>query len=612
MSAHVNYDLVACFAQDVSALLESFSEREKAQKQSLQQMLIADPLTFSLASVMALAKGEVSPGSRYLVHLLRKENLLMPVLIDPAASRTEDAMAVVRLLAASGSPMQSEIEHVLETALQQHPSDANVRRLHRVLDLLDADSRSRFFLFQAELMSHPDGSVRARAVLLIGRSNKNVGWLGRWLLDRDARVRANAVEALWSVEGTAARPLLEASVQSDHNRVAANAAVGLYRIGDPAGVRVLFDMLRHENPAFRTSAIWGMGETGDPRFLPVLEELFHQRTGKERNTVLRALARLRRRQIALRDAEDLEIHTVEAVVLPRDERHLVFTLRSPQLRDLSHLTTTEFAIWEGGALVTDYTLAARPNPALMIAGFVLPRFSSTADPYRIAILEAIGRCLRHKRQEDLWRIDRYLVDGQKSDTTAPLEHATIPYDEAILGPHKALRGFLNSPELLAKLIESPGPRERTAAGLYSAFDRQGEAVIKFSGERKMFVFLHPGSGDDLASSGDLERITAFVQNEHLTVHGFALADAPDCDVFRDACRSAPDGTYRRIALDQLANEVERTYLRSLNCFEATYLRPSGGAAGGGRIEVFSPHGRASAEFFPTPLHTPRPSARPEL
>jgi hypothetical protein len=344
---------------------------------------------------------------------------------------------------------------------------------------------------------------------------------------------------------------------------------------------------------------------GDPRFLPVLEELFHQRTGKERNIVLRALARLRRRLNVLREAEQLEIHVVEASVRPEGERHLIFTLRSPQLRDLSHLITTEFAIWEGSALVTNYTLAARPNPGLMIAGFVLPRFGSTDDPYRAAIIEAISRCLRYKRPEDLWRIDRYLVEGQKSNATTPLERATIPYDEAILGSHKisgahkTLRGFISSPELLAKVIESPGPRERSAADLYSAFDRQGEAAIKFSGERKMFVFLQPGSGDELASNGELERITAFVRNEHLIMHGFAPADAPDGDVFQNVCLSIEGGTYRRVTLDRLAAEVERTYLRSLNCFEATYFSPPGSAATGSRIEVFSPHGRGSAEFCPT-------------
>jgi hypothetical protein len=70
-------DLTACFEQDIVALLESFSEKETSGKQSLQQMLFSDQGAFSRASIRALARTTGSPGSRYVLHLLRRENLPM-------------------------------------------------------------------------------------------------------------------------------------------------------------------------------------------------------------------------------------------------------------------------------------------------------------------------------------------------------------------------------------------------------------------------------------------------------------------------------------------------------------------------------------------------------
>ena len=103
-------------------------------------------------------------------------------------------------------------------------------------------------------MAHPDRTVRSKAALLIGRSSKNAAWIGRRFMDRDARVQASAVEALWSLEAAESRPLLLTASKSKHNRVAANAVLGLYRIGDLKTVRILLDMARQrEAPAFRIS-----------------------------------------------------------------------------------------------------------------------------------------------------------------------------------------------------------------------------------------------------------------------------------------------------------------------------------------------------------------------
>ena len=46
-------DLTTCFQQDISGLLDSFSEKDTSSKQSLQQMLSSDQAAFSRASIAA-------------------------------------------------------------------------------------------------------------------------------------------------------------------------------------------------------------------------------------------------------------------------------------------------------------------------------------------------------------------------------------------------------------------------------------------------------------------------------------------------------------------------------------------------------------------------------
>jgi len=47
------------------------------------------------------------------------------------------------------------------------------------------------------LTDHPDAKVRSKAALLVGRGKPELGWVRSQLAQQDARVRANAVEALW-------------------------------------------------------------------------------------------------------------------------------------------------------------------------------------------------------------------------------------------------------------------------------------------------------------------------------------------------------------------------------------------------------------------------------
>jgi hypothetical protein len=588
-------DLTACFVQEIAALLASFSEKNTSSKQSLQQMLASDRAAFSRASIHVLAEATGSAGSRYVVHLLRKYNLLTEALADHRGSKRETAVAAARMIPQFGAPIDGDLERLLSTTLSEAPTTANASRVLRLLDVLEAASaQPRFYLYQTELLEYPDSAVRSRAALLIARSSKSGALVSRLLLDEDTRVQANAVEALWDFDPADARPLLVQAARSKTPRVAGNAAVGLYRGGDLSSLKLLFRMATEDDPARRTTAAWAMGETGDPRFLPFLTAWFPTSSGGERVNILRALGRIRRRGKSFAEAGAIEIRSWDAKSAGTD-RHLILSLWSSHQPDLSSLKSTQFAIWEGGNLAQDYEISAQQNPALEISGFILPRFSSAIDPYRMAVLDGIGRCLKYKRADDLWRLDRYLIEPRARESVQ-LEKAALPYDDSRLGvfARTQQRGFLSAPEALRKIVESSGSKERATDDAVAAFDRQSDAMIKFSGKRRLFLFLPRDCSGRM--DRHLARLKSFVANERITFHGIAPKDAAGIEEFQGLCLASDEGSFATLAADEVAVEVERLYAQSINRFDVTYRVPEPGEPAEGRIQITSGSGCGQASF----------------
>src|SRR5580693_1119988 len=98
------------FAQDIAALLESFSEKDTAGKQSLSQLFVSDPRTFAASATAVLAKSQPSPGCRYLVHLLMKGKMLPASLLDLRATDARVALGALQAVTANGTNLQPMLE----------------------------------------------------------------------------------------------------------------------------------------------------------------------------------------------------------------------------------------------------------------------------------------------------------------------------------------------------------------------------------------------------------------------------------------------------------------------------------------------------------------------
>jgi hypothetical protein len=595
------------FAQDIAALLQSFTEKDTAGKQSLSQLFVSDPRAFAAAATVVLAKSQPSPGSRYLVHLLMKGKMLPASLLDPRTD-TRAALAALQAVTSNGTNLQPMLELALNKALLDQSNPENSQRILRLLELLAAIAPPTFWnSFQLELMAHPDRVVRSKAALLIGRSSKNAAWIGRRFMDRDARVQASAVEALWSLEPADSRPLLLTASKSKHNRVAANAALGLYRIGDLKTVRMLLDMARQrEAPAFRISGLWAIGETQDPRFLPFLMEQFKSSDGKVRLAVTRAMGSIRRREKANAEAGTLRFRVSQARAGQAGQRRFSLVLTSQPARDLSTLTPLDFALWEAGELIEKYEVKLTAAPVVLAAGFVVPRFMSTDDPYGQAIHLALKRSSGAKRPEDMWRIDRYSLEPPSDGAEAPREPSFLPYDDALATQEVKMRHcFIAAPDILSKVIAAEAPRERVAPNLAAAIQRQCEAISKHSGKRHVFVFLHEGA---VLEDNHVGALKTLVANERIVLHGFVPGSGDAA--FRDLCLSIPDGTFNEVPHAELPDVLGETYALLMNGCEISYEFGTGAEAQTATLKVSSSLGSGQVDI-PWQPEAPPEAAAPE-
>ena len=597
------------FVGDISRLMEALPEQEEASRQSLQLLASSHPQAFCAAGIRVLSNSKPSAGRALLVQLLIQDRKLVAGLLDSRICALEEAVAAAQATGEVNSPLRTALETALTQTLQASTSAQNAARILRILELLAATGAENCWKsFEAELMAYPDKLVRSKAALLIGQGARRAAWIGRRLMDSDPRVQANAVEALWGLQGPDAHTHLMTALQSKHHRVAGNAALGLYRISDPQAVRVLTEMTRHPDLSFRLAGLWAVGQTADGRFLPALTEQFKNAQGKERLAIAAAISRIRRRQRDSAETGVLGIHNLRVLDPSSGRRRLTFALSCQGPHDLSGLTPMDFTLWKNGRLLEDYQVRPVGNPAVLIAGFTAPRFPSSDERSAAAFLEGLRRCAAMKRPDDLWRIDRYAVEAPVEEAGPVTGESILPYADAVVTPELIQwHGCIADPDQLAQAIQLTAPAERAAADLLAGLQRQGEALGKHSGKRHVFVFLHEKVDHALKQEAAVSRLTALLKDNSLVLHALAQGDAAQWKPFRDLCLSNPEGSFSETAPERLAADLVEAYAPLLNRFEIDYALPAGVQPGPVTLKVLSTQGAGQAEL-PLPVVEAAPEA----
>jgi hypothetical protein len=542
---------------------------------------------------------------------LAKDKRLSLGLLDPKVCTPPEAVAAARLAAEAGAQLQANFEIALNKALQGQANPHNTERILRALDVLAVTcDQSCWNSFQVELMAYPDKVVRSKAALLIGRSTRNVQWIARRLLDRDPRVQASAVEALWGLDAGESKTHFLDALKSKNNRVAGNAALGLYHLGDAIAVRVLLDLLRNADPRFQLSALWAIGQTQDDRFLPALASYYKHSEGKLRLATVGAMSRIRRREKAAQHACPLQVHVSQAAVQADGHRRLAFALSCHPARDVSGIKPMEFTLWENGALIEDYDVRPINPPALLIAGFIAPWFASDEEAYEKSIREALKQCLSMKRRDDLWRIDRYSIEMNPNTDEKSSQESVVPYDDSLITPDlKASHGCIADPHLLERVLALAAPRDRAAVDPVAALQRQCDAFAKRGGKRHIFLFLHDMSGFDLKQEAAVGSLRTMAQDSSVVFHGICPEVAGQWPLLRELCLSHPEGSFTEASLDGLVDGLVDAYANLSSRFEISYSLPAGAEPGMVMLKISSERGCGQAEI--TLEGPPEPQTAPE-
>jgi HEAT repeat protein len=209
-------------------------------------------------------------------------------LCDPAALSAPEAIAIAKQRA-HGDPLFGQR---LARSLMDGGQPLEAGKALRLLEILAAIFKPLRVGLIGPLLHHPDPRVQSKAALLVGKGNQDVKWVRYRMLDRDARVRANALEALWDLNTKEARSTLVEALADANNRVVGNALLGLYRIGEPGCVDKIVELAGHADEKFRGTAVWVMQQSGDPSFIPILTKLL-QEGGPLQAKVMRALTSLK-------------------------------------------------------------------------------------------------------------------------------------------------------------------------------------------------------------------------------------------------------------------------------------------------------------------------------
>ena len=192
------------------------------------------------------------------------------------ASKAANFLRAMKPAAPAAEAPQAPIAGVLtlETAardLRAPEPDTRLRCLQLIVHA--RDSRYLFLLFEIT-DGETEPLVRSALPLAIGiLGNKDhVPFIvQKFLKDANARVRANAIEALERIGDVSAYPYIIGFLQDKDNRVRTNAALALNKFGKVNLIRTLEAMLFHPRVWMRDSAAYALQVIKIPEVVPLLE-----------------------------------------------------------------------------------------------------------------------------------------------------------------------------------------------------------------------------------------------------------------------------------------------------------------------------------------------------
>lgn len=334
-------------------LSRAFSGNWAAVSKAIREIQERDPDGFAKSAAEVLRECADGPGAQFMLAILLRHSDSLQILCSPDAFTVAQSEALLLQAKALDPQVVANLAKLVSKPAEGQGARAELAgRLLEVLERSVDPATTMPALRQ--LVRSPDARVRSKAVLLIGRINRNTQWAKFNDPEKDARVAANAIESLWDVHTSSARAAFAEATADPRARVACNAAIGLYRAGDMAGVTELFRLSRKDHESFRAGAAWAMGYSGDARFLPRLAALAEDTRAAVRRAAVPAAARIRANVQRLEEMGGIRLRIETAQ--RRDHRHDLWVRVDQGHRSTHVIRALDFVVWNGDALVESFTV----------------------------------------------------------------------------------------------------------------------------------------------------------------------------------------------------------------------------------------------------------------
>jgi hypothetical protein len=180
-------------------------------------------------------------------------------ICDPDLYDLDEA---IELAKSAGAAPDFEIALVRFLQIQCQSDHVPLPTVFRGLEVLGGmmDGRaldeSRLLILFRPFLRSKDPRIVSKCVLVLGRQSNYMSWVNGVMDEKNGRIRANLIEALWKRREPEIEVVLRGALTDPHPRVAANAVYGLYLLGIEGWVEGLERLLGSDIAAFRISGIW--------------------------------------------------------------------------------------------------------------------------------------------------------------------------------------------------------------------------------------------------------------------------------------------------------------------------------------------------------------------
>jgi HEAT repeat protein len=153
---------------------------------------------------------------------------------------------------------------ILENLIRALADSSEWVRVHAVETIGLYKDRKHIELLSQFLENEDSDKVRATLIKVLGELGgaKVLPIITLYLKDSNARVRANAVEAIERISGSASIDMREHIIpllDDENNRVKANSVKALFKMGETKAIEVLKNMIKSKDDWMRASAAYVFG-----------------------------------------------------------------------------------------------------------------------------------------------------------------------------------------------------------------------------------------------------------------------------------------------------------------------------------------------------------------